>query len=127
MSAYFLHKLFYWYKLDMGWVLIPAVADKPLALYPCTDSIKEHLHTSCDGELHYDPVSADVAFVTAKNSGNAQPNVRARTLMAQELGDENQCECPSGDVAVVAACSTLWDGYAELLWVDCESLRDFLA
>lgn len=111
----------------MGWVLIPASHEDAVTLHTCTDSVDHYLKNCSSAhhaETHYDSVSSDIAYVSVKNS--KVPNMRARALLAEEMDEQGEHAHVCGPIAVVAACNTLPYGYAELLWCDCESIRDYL-
>lgn len=114
----------------MGWVFIPSNLAEPLVLHSYASTIPVELAkcppVSTNDELQYERISADVAFVSVKNAGAR--NDRAAQLLAEELDlpVNDDATAVHGDIAVVASCETLPYGYADLLWDECQSIRDFL-
>lgn len=110
----------------MAWLLIPADIQRLPEIHARTDNVRSQLQklnsTHSSLVFTYDKIAEDVAFVGSKNQ--LTKNTRA-TALADESDTDGSGDV-HGDIAVVCPNCTLPDGYAELLWADCESIAMFL-
>ena len=111
----------------MCWVFIPADTNKDVIIYNCTDTIEPVLKETNDAlpllSFTTTEIADDIAFVAQKNATTL--NLRAICL-AKETDEEygtNNDLC--GNIAVVMPCNTLYSGYAELQWHECEDIAKF--